>query len=154
LTNGINWRGDYVAVFDEKAETMSLQGWATINNQTNTDFEDAELSVVAGQIGNANNRNRNRFNNNRNNAQRRGGIEAGSAERIGDNYIYPLPGRTTLATKQTKQISFVDADAMQAVSAKLCPRARYASIPKTSAINPNLSARTRSPIWRRVLTSL
>ena len=114
LTNGINWRGDYVAVFDEKAETMSLQGWATINNQTNTDFEDAELSVVAGQIGNANNRNRNRFNNNRNNAQRRGGIEAGSAERIGDNYIYPLPGRTTLATKQTKQISFVDADAIKA----------------------------------------
>ena len=114
LTNGINWRGDYVAVFDEKAETMSLQGWATINNQTNTDFEDAELSVVAGQIGNANNRNRNRFNNNRNNAQRRGGFEAGTAERIGDNYIYPLPGRTTLATKQTKQISFVDADAIKA----------------------------------------
>ena len=57
LTNGISWRGDYVAVFDENNETMSLQGWATINNQTNTDFEDAELSVIAGQIGNQNNRN-------------------------------------------------------------------------------------------------
>lgn len=110
LTNGINWRGDYVAVFDEKNKAMSLQGWATINNQTNTSFEDAELSVVAGQIGNQNNRNR--YNNNRNNAQRRGGFESGTAERIGDNYIYPLPGRTTLATKQTKQISFVDADAV------------------------------------------
>ena len=112
LTNGINWRGDYVAVFDEANETMSLQGWATINNQTNTSFEDAELSVVAGQVGNSNNRNR--FNNNRNNSQRSGGFEAGSAERIGDNYIYPLPGRTTLATKQSKQISFVDADAIKA----------------------------------------
>jgi len=117
LTNGISWRGDYVAVFDENNETMSLQGWATINNQTNTDFEDAELSVIAGQIGNQNNRNnynRNRYNNNRNNGLRNAGFEAGSAERIGDNYIYPLPGRTTLATKQTKQISFVDADAIQA----------------------------------------
>ena len=130
LTNGINWRGDYVAVFDEKAETMSLQGWATINNQTNTDFKDAELSVVAGQIGNANNRNRNRFNNNRNNAQRRGGFEAGTAERIGDNYIYPLPGRTTLATKQTKQISFVDADAVSA-------RKVYEFYPNGFQTNPN-----------------
>ena len=112
LTNGINWRGDYVAVFDEKNETMSLQGWATINNQTNTNFEDAELSVVAGQIGNQNNRNRYN-NNNRNNSLRSGGFESGTAERIGDNYIYPLPGRTTLATKQTKQISFVDADAIK-----------------------------------------
>ena len=114
LTNGINWRGDYVAVFDEKAEAMSLQGWATINNQTNTNFEDAELSVVAGQIGNQNNRNNYNRNRNRNNGLRNGGFEAGSAERIGDNYIYPLPGRTTLATKQTKQISFVDADAIKA----------------------------------------
>jgi len=112
LTNGINWRGDYVAVFDESNETMSLQGWATINNQTNTSFEDAELSVVAGQIGNQNNRNNYNRNRNRNNGLRNAGIEAGSAERIGDNYIYPLPGRTTLATKQSKQISFVDADAV------------------------------------------
>ena len=114
LTNGINWRGDYVAVFDESDETMSLQGWATINNQTNTSFEDAELSVVAGQIGNQNNRNNYNRNRNRNNGLRNAGVEAGSAERIGDNYIYPLPGRTTLATKQSKQISFVDADAVSA----------------------------------------
>ena len=114
LTNGINWRGDYVAVFDESDETMSLQGWATINNQTNTSFEDAELSVVAGQIGNQNNRNNYNRTRNRNNGLRNAGVEAGSAERIGDNYIYPLPGRTTLATKQSKQISFVDADAVSA----------------------------------------
>jgi len=114
LTNGINWRGDYVAVFDEDAETMSLQGWATINNQTNTSFEDAELSVAASKIGNQNNRNNYNRYNNRNNSQRRGGFESGTAERIGDNYIYPLPGRTTLATKQTKQISFVDSDAIKA----------------------------------------
>lgn len=114
LTNGINWRGDYVAVFDEEAEMMSLQGWATINNQTNTSFEEAELSVVAGKIGNQNNRNNYNRYNNRNNSQRRGGFESGRAERIGDNYIYPLPGLTTLATKQTKQISFVDSAAIKA----------------------------------------
>jgi len=116
LTNGVSWRGDYVAVFDEAKASMSLQGWATINNQTNTSFKDASLSVVAGQIGDANtNRYNNRYsqyNTNRN--VRRGGAEAGTAERIGDNYIYPLPGRTTLASKQSKQISFVNAEAIKA----------------------------------------
>ena len=112
---------------------MGLQGWATIDNKTSTSFHDAKLSVVAGYIGkdtqqyygsNYNTqyyqfwnesrnyaRNRNR---NVNQGQRRGGIEAGTAERIGDNYLYPLPGLTTLASKQKKQISFVDADSVKA----------------------------------------
>lgn len=116
ISGGLNWKSDYVAVFDEENKTMSLQGWATIDNTTNTTFHDAEISVVAGHVGNAQNRryNNNNYGNNFNQGQRRGGIEAGSAERIGDNYIYPLPGQTTLSSKQKKQISFVDADEITA----------------------------------------
>jgi len=112
LSGGLNWAADYVAVFNEADKDMSLQGWATVKNTTLTSFEDAELSVVAGQVGNANNNRYNQYN--RNNNQRRGGTEAGSVERIGDNYIYPLPGKTTLASQQKKQIAFVDADAIRA----------------------------------------
>lgn len=119
ISSGLTWKSDYVAVFDEVGKKMSLQGWATIDNTTNTTFHDAEISVVAGQVGKANNRNNynnyNRNNNrNTNQGQRRGGIEAGSAERIGDNYLYRLPGETSLASKQKKQISFVDADEITA----------------------------------------
>ncbi len=116
ISGGMNWKSDYVAVFNEDDKVMSLQGWATIDNTTNTTFHDAEISVVAGHVGNAQNRRGgfNNYNNNYNRGQVRGGIEAGSAERIGDNYIYPLPGQTTLASKQKKQISFVDADAITA----------------------------------------
>jgi len=115
ISSGLTWKTDYVAVFDEAAKQMSLQGWATIDNTTNTTFHDAEISVVAGHVGKANNRNNyNNYNRNNNRGQRRGGIEAGSAERIGDNYIYRLPGETTLASKQKKQISFVDADKIMA----------------------------------------
>ncbi len=115
ISSGLTWKTDYVAVFDEVAKEMSLQGWATIDNTTNTTFHDAEISVVAGHVGKANNRNNyNNYNRNNNRGQRRGGIEAGSAERIGDNYIYRLPGETTLASKQKKQISFVDADKIAA----------------------------------------
>ena len=116
ISSGLTWKSDYVVVFDEPGKTMSLQGWATIDNTTNTTFHDAEISVVAGQVSKANNRN-NRYGNQnygQNYGQRRGGIEAGSAERIGDNYIYSLPGETTLSSKQKKQISFVNADAIVA----------------------------------------
>ncbi len=120
ISSGLTWKSDYVAVFNEADKRMSLQGWATIDNTTNTTFHNADLSVVAGHVGNANNRNNYNnpyYNQNRgiNRGQRRGGIEAGSAERIGDNYLYPLPGKTTLASKQKKQISFVDADNVKAV---------------------------------------
>lgn len=111
ISSGLTWKTDYVVVFDEAAKEMSLQGWATIDNTTNTTFHDAEIAVVAGHVNKAG---QNRYNNRHNYGQRRGGIEAGSADRIGDNYIYTLPGQTTLASKQKKQISFVDADAIRA----------------------------------------
>lgn len=114
ISGNVTWQADYVAVFDELAQVMSLQGWATINNTTQTSFEDAKLAVVAGAVGQAGRNQYNRYNNNRNRGQRNAGMEAGSAERIGDNYIYPLPGRTTLASQQKKQIAFVDADKITA----------------------------------------
>jgi len=36
------------------------------------------------------------------------GTEAGSRERLGDFYLYPLAERTTIADAQTKQVSFLD----------------------------------------------
>ncbi len=109
LTGGLNWRADYVVLFDEKAHKMDLQGWATLTNHTKTTFKNAAVGLIAGKVGNANNRNRyNQYNYSRNQV-RAGGVEANPRERIGDNYLYPLPGRTTLASNQTKQVGFVDA---------------------------------------------
>ena len=36
------------------------------------------------------------------------GTETAARERLGDFYLYPLPERTTIADKQTKQVSFLD----------------------------------------------
>src|SRR4029453_12841341 len=38
----------------------------------------------------------------------RAGTETAARERLGDFYLYPLPERTTIADKQTKQVSFLD----------------------------------------------
>jgi hypothetical protein len=36
------------------------------------------------------------------------GTETAERERLGDFYLYPLPERTTIANRQTKQVSFLD----------------------------------------------
>ena len=129
LTSGINWSADYVAMFDEDSKKMDLQGWATLENLTQTSFDDAQLSVIAGYVGKANNnyynnnggpywqlynqsRNqlRNRINQQRNqNNQRQAGNESRPQERVGDSLIYRLPHKTSLAANQKKQITIVDA---------------------------------------------
>ncbi|NNC36332.1 MAG: DUF4139 domain-containing protein [Hyphomonadaceae bacterium] len=118
LSGGLSWRADYVVLFNEEDEKMDIQGWATLTNQTQTTFDDVKTSLIAGTIGGgANNRNNynrfNNYNNNRGNV-RSGGTESSPQERIGDSYLYPLPGRTTIASQQTKQVGFVDATEVEA----------------------------------------
>lgn len=117
LSNGLNWRADYVALFDEAAGKMALQGWSTLTNNTDTTFENVKTQLVAGNITSSQNRSNNRPRGISSGSVRAGGTEAGDVERIGDNYLYTLPGRTTIASNQTKQVSFVDADNVDAKKA-------------------------------------
>ncbi|WP_309602139.1 DUF4139 domain-containing protein [Sphingomonas sp.] len=109
LSNGLGWSADYVALFDEANGQMDVQGWITLNNQSGTPYINARTLLVAGAVANA--------------AQPRysryvpppppggmvqAGTETAGRERLGGFYLYPLPERTTIADKQTKQVSFLD----------------------------------------------
>ena len=105
LTPGIGWKSDYVALFDETAGKIDVQGWITLTNTTGTTFANARTLLVAGDVGAV--RQRPRF------AERRPngnvpGTESGGAQ-LGDLHVYPIEGRTTIANAQTKQVSFLDA---------------------------------------------
>lgn len=103
LTRGLDWRADYVALFDETAGALDLQGWATLTNRTDTTFANAKTSLVAGDAAGASVGGSGA-------GMTAAGVEAVEVERVGDNYLYPLPGRTTIASNQTKQVAIVDAD--------------------------------------------
>jgi hypothetical protein len=115
LTPGLGWKADYVALFDEGAGRIDVQGWITLSNNSGTTYTDADVVMVAGapNRGNANNDYYRSY-------QppppdpRRVGTESGTRERLGDYYLYPLPERTTIATAQTKQVSFLDVQGAQA----------------------------------------
>jgi hypothetical protein len=117
LSGGLGWSADYVALYEEAKGTTDMQGWVTLTNQTGTTFHNADTVLVAGSPQ-ASGGNR---------TYRRPppppprpgafvpGTETAERERLGDYYLYPLPGRTTIANAQTKQVSFLD---VQAVPAK------------------------------------
>ena len=108
LTPGLGWKADYVALFDEGAGKIDVQGWITLTNNTGTTYTNADVVMVAGTP--------NQGGNNRNydgyspppQPVRRAGTESGTRGRLGDYYVYPLKERTTIANAQTKQVSFLD----------------------------------------------
>ena len=126
LTPGLAWQADYVALFDEASSRMDVQGWITLTNNSGTPYVNASTLLVAGSVGQANPY-----------QQRysggypvpppppppppgtidRAGTETAARERLGDFYLYPLPERTTIADKQTKQVSFLDVHDTPAVRA-------------------------------------
>ena len=108
LSNGLNWSADYVALFDEVNGQMDVQGWITLNNQSGTPYINARTLLVAGAVANAAQPRYGRIPASPSGGIVQAGTEAAGRERLGGFYLYPLPERTTIADKQTKQVSFLD----------------------------------------------
>ncbi len=116
LTPGLGWQADYVALFDEAAGRMDVQGWITLTNNSGTPFTNASVLLVAGAVGQGS---QGRGGYRRPpppppGALRQPGTEAAGRERLGDFYLYPLSERTTIAHRQIKQVSFLDVQAAPA----------------------------------------
>jgi hypothetical protein len=50
LTSAMTWRADYVLVLSDDDTRGDLNGWVTLDNQSGTSFENAELKLVAGDV--------------------------------------------------------------------------------------------------------
>lgn len=115
LTGGLRWNADYVALFDDKSGKIDVQGWVTLQNTSGTTFSNAKTLLVAGDVGSSGDtpmyapqpRRMTRTS---------PGTESASREQLGDFYLYPLAQRTTIADKQTKQVSFLDVKGVTASS--------------------------------------
>ena len=116
LTPGLGWSADYVALFDESNGRMDVQGWITLTNTSGTPYVNASTLLVAGAVGDAGRYRGDMYGGGYPppppppppDGMYRPGTETAPRERLGDFYLYPLPERTTIADKQTKQVSFLD----------------------------------------------
>ncbi len=110
LTNGINWRADYVVTLNDKDDKADLSGWVTIDNQSGATYRDAKIKLVAGDV--------NRVKDQGMYEQRMMKVAAAAAkaepqfreEEFFEYHIYTLQRQATVKENQTKQISLVNAD--------------------------------------------
>jgi hypothetical protein len=109
LTPGLGWTSDYVTLFDDAKQTIDVQGWVTLTNNTGTDYTKADVLLVAGNPnGGGGRRNYQTPWNGSTGTIDQAGTESNDRERLGDYYLYPLAERTTISNAQQKQVSFLD----------------------------------------------
>jgi hypothetical protein len=109
LTNGINWRADYVLTLNEKDDRADLSGWVTIDNKSGATYTNARLKLVAGDV----NRVRDEYEY-RDKMLRVAEAAAKAApqfqeEEFFEYHIYTLQRPSTIKDNQTKQISLIAA---------------------------------------------
>jgi hypothetical protein len=108
LTDGMNWKADYVLVVNADDTKGDLQGWVTLMNSSGATFEDARLQLVAGDV-------------NRVSEQRNYALAGAMAKREMSNeaqfqeqgffeyHLYTLQRPTTIRDNETKQVSLLEA---------------------------------------------
>lgn len=116
LTPGLGWSADYVALYNEETQTIDVQGWVTLSNNSGTTFENADTLLVAGAVNMAGTSNY-RGRASRNSAIAQPGTQTADREQLGDFYLYPIAERTTIANRQTKQVNFLDVQGARAENA-------------------------------------
>ncbi len=111
LTNGINWRSDYVVTLNDKDDRADLSGWVTIDNHSGATYKNAKLKLVAGDVNRAKNEYEYKDKMLRvAEAAAKAPAPQFKEDSFFEYHIYTLERSATVKDNQTKQISLVTAD--------------------------------------------
>lgn len=110
LTNGINWRADYVVTLNGSDNKADLSGWVTIDNKSGATYTNALLKLVAGDVNRVKDEHEYK-----DKMLRYAAAEAMPAakqfreEEFFEYHLYTLERPSTIKNNQIKQISLVSA---------------------------------------------
>lgn len=110
ITDGVGWRADYVVLVNDKDTALNLAGWVTVNNQSGATYENAKLTLIAGDVRRLQPETRAKI------AQ---SMEMYDAVYVSETqfeeksffeyHMYTMARPTTLARNETKQLSLLNA---------------------------------------------
>jgi len=108
LSGGLNWKADYTALLSASDDRVDLHGLITLQNESGTDYRDAAVQLVAGDVNVVENQ-----------LQALGRVQSRSSPSIPkqtpteqalfEYHLYTLPRRTTVLDNQTKQVELLSA---------------------------------------------
>ncbi|MBI9079456.1 MAG: DUF4139 domain-containing protein [Pseudodesulfovibrio sp.] len=112
LMDGLNWRADYTLTVGAKGDTASLEAWATLTNTSGSDFQGAEVHLVAGDVQRAPS-GRTNYQAKRMMVMESSDMVGGSAQSVEKSFsqyhVYDVARPVTLAPMGTRQISLFSA---------------------------------------------
>lgn len=110
LTQGLNWKADYVLQLDG-ISTADLRGWVTMTNNSGATYKDAKLKLLAGDVERA------RPEAMMDAMKARGGVAAGAGgfqeESLFEYHLYTLQRPATIRDREIKQLSLLDASGLK-----------------------------------------
>lgn len=114
LTSGIRWISDYVATVDDKDQKIDLIGWVTIDNRSGTEYENAKLKLVAGEVNRVQSNQPRMVKTMRAEAMM---MDAGMAPQFNEQsffeyHLYTLQRPATVKNNEMKQIEMMTAKAV------------------------------------------
>ncbi len=109
LSRGLSWKADYVVELNSQDNALDLAGWVTLTNNSGTTYPHAKLQLVAGDVNQVP-----EFDNYRRPMRMEMAMAAPSPapmqeEALFEYHLYTLNHPTTIADKQTKQVSLLNA---------------------------------------------
>jgi hypothetical protein len=126
LTTGLSWHAEYVAVVAPDDRALSWAGWVSLENTSGTDYPEARLKLVAGDV--------NRVQDERMDMMKGRILETAAQAASGaqfeeqtffEYHLYSLQRPTTLADKETKQLSLFPTAAVTASKLFTYDRSRH-----------------------------
>ncbi|MCK4244846.1 MAG: DUF4139 domain-containing protein [Candidatus Omnitrophica bacterium] len=109
LTNGINWKADYISIVNRDDKKIDLNGWVTIDNKSGATYKNAGLKLIAGEVHRV--EERPKYKRDLMLREAKAGIAAPQFKEKAffEYHLYTLQRKTTLKDNQTKQISLFTA---------------------------------------------
>jgi hypothetical protein len=106
LTQGLNWKADYVLVVNEDDTRGDLTGWVTLTNQSGGSYRDARLKLVAGDVQRVSGDIRQM----RQDAMARAAVAEAQFQEEGffEYHLYTLQRPTTLLHNEQKQVTLLE----------------------------------------------
>jgi hypothetical protein len=106
LAQKLSWNADYVLTVGRDDTLADLDGWVTVTNGSGTEFRNARLQLVAGDL----NRVRQMIADRLNAVEERAAASPArrmAQESFSDYHLYSLERKTTINNNQTKQVSML-----------------------------------------------
>jgi hypothetical protein len=112
LSGGLSWKADYVAELNVDDSELDLLGWVTLNNVSGTDYNDAKLQLVAGDVNRVQEQVHTRLNMMRGKSMAVADSGSMDEESLFEYHLYSLNRQTSIANNQTKQVSLLSANSI------------------------------------------